>query len=68
MFYTWYLFFLQLTNISYLKAKVKYFNKHFIWGRLTKRKLKAVWPQTTLAYFKKNPKTAKAKSKFQKDA
>lgn len=33
-----------------------------------KLEIELVWPQTTIAYFKKNPKTATAKNKYQEDA
>jgi len=33
-----------------------------------KLEIEIVWPQTTIAYFKKNPKTTKAKNKYQEDA
>lgn len=33
-----------------------------------KLEIELVWPQTTIAYFKKNPKTTKAKNKYQEDA
>jgi hypothetical protein len=33
-----------------------------------KLEVELVWPQTTIAYFKRNPKTTKAKNKYQEDA
>jgi len=33
-----------------------------------KVEIEIVWPQTTIAYFKKHPKTAKSKNKYQEDA